>query len=287
MSSVTLRVPASTNVEPFDRLDNALVLRSELQRSSLRRRRLIVWVARAVILGGGLGLWEWYGANSTYASFVFSTPTAILSTMRAWVTQGAFWNDVWLTTQVSGLGYLMAIVLALGLVAIVMAAPAIGKFLSPFLAALNALPKIVLFPLFIVWFGLTMKGRVYFVGTAIFFLIFYGVNAGLRSLDRDLIDNARMLGATRTQLVRTIYIPAIVTWLVTSLRVSAAMALLAAVVAEYLNGQGGLGYRIQVGRSLFKSDQVLAGILFVGFMALVVDRVLVRVQRRFDKWRVF
>ncbi len=247
----------------------------------------IVWVARLAILGAVLGGWQAYGSSSAYRRFVISTPVDTFKILRQDLTEAKWWSDVWLTVQEAGLGYLLGIAAALLLVGLVTPVPAVYRFLSPFLAAINALPKIVLAPLFILWFGLTMEGKVYFVSAAIFFVVFYGVHTGLRSIDLDLVNNARMLGGSRVQVVRTVYAPAVATWLLNSLRVSAALSLLAAVVAEYLGSQAGIGFRIAKARSVLRVDMVLAGIIFVATMALVLDRVLVRIQRHFDRWRVF
>lgn len=282
MSSVATSLPATR-----PELADALVRHTTSRRAQRRRRTTIVWAARAVILGAVLGAWQSYGSSSDYRNFVISTPTDTFAILRRYLTERQWWRDVWLTVQEAGLGYLLGILAALLLVGVITPLPAVYRFLSPFLAALNALPKIVLAPLFILWFGLTMNGKVYFVSAAIFFVIFYGVHTGLRSIDVDIVNNARMLGSSRVQLIRTVYAPAVATWLLNSLRVSAALSLLAAVVAEYLGSQAGIGFRIAKARSVLRVDMVLAGIVFIATMALVLDRILVRIQRRFDRWRVF
>jgi NitT/TauT family transport system permease protein len=128
---------------------------------------------------------------------------------------------------------------------------------------------------------------VYFVASLIFFIIFYGIYSGLRSIDKSLLDNTRALGASKAQLVRHVYAPATASWIVSSLRVGAAFALLAAIFSEFLGATGGIGKRIAVAQQLLQNQVVMAGIFVIAVVALALDRVLIRVERRFARWRVF
>lgn len=253
-----------------------------------RRRHIAVVSCRVAILAAILGTWQLYGSSSSYRSFVIGTPARTWTVIRQWSVQRDFWAvDVWQTVREAGLGYLIGIAIAIALVVVVALIPGGYAFLGSFLAALNALPKIVLAPLFILWFGLTTSGKVAFVATSIFFVVFYGVHSGIRSIDPSLIENARMLGGSSLQLTPTLYIPAVMTWLLVSLRISATFSLLAAVVSQYLGSEAGLGHLIAAGRSALKVDVVLAGVVYLGALSLCFDRVLLRVQRRFEKRRVF
>jgi NitT/TauT family transport system permease protein len=269
-------------------LQGVIAARAARQRRSKRRRRALVWGARTGIVTLLLVSWNYAGTRSKYWSFVIGTPARAWAIMRSWLAEKDFWTrDVWITLQEAGIGYLIGVTVALLLVGIVTPFPGLFRFLRPFLSALNSLPKIILAPLFILWFGFAMSGKIAFVTAAIFFVVFYGVHSGVTSIDRDLIDHARMLGGSRFQLIPTLYLPAIATWVVVSLRISATISLLAAVVSEYLGSQVGLGHRIATGRSALRVDMVLAGIFFVGFIALLIDRLLLRLQRKFEKWSVF
>ena len=249
--------------------------------------RALVWALRIGILAAFLGVWQKIGTSTVYWQVEITSPSKIWSKLAAWVTTHQFWIDFRTTLTEAALGYLLGVGGALVMVAIVIAVPNLGRFLKPFLAMLNALPKVVLAPLFIVWFGVNTKSKVYFVASLIFFIIFYGVYTAIRAIDRTLLDNTRALGASRLQLVRSVFIPAIVTWLIASLRVGGAYALLAAIFAEFLGASGGIGSRISQGQQLLHNDQVMAGIFVIAIAALVLDRVLVRLERRFAKWRLF
>ncbi len=177
--------------------------------------------------------------------------------------------------------------MALFLVAFITPSPLLTRFFTPFIAALNSLPKIALAPLFIFWFGVTLQSKVYFVASLICFIVFQGIHTGIRTIDPALRDNTRLLGASRVELVFHLYIPAILTWIVSSLRLSSAFALLAAVVGEYLGANRGLGFLIASGQQSFRADIVIAGILVVAVMAVALDRALLAVERRMSAWRAF
>ena len=245
-----------------------------------------VWVTRAAILAGIIGGWAWVTRDATWSSLI-GTPTDVLDQLRTWAKEGAFWQDVGLTVTEAALGYGLGATAAVFLVALVVPFPRVDRFLAPFIAVANALPKIVLAPLFILWLGFSMTSKVLFVASGIFFLIFYGVYAGVRSMDRVLLDNARVLGASRGRLVRDVYLPSILGWLIASLQLSSAWALTAAVVSEYLGSNSGIGFRIALAQQTLAPSAVVAGIISVAIIAVVVDRLLMLVERRFTQWRVF
>ena len=125
---------------------------------------------------------------------------------------------------------------------------------------LNALPKIALAPLFILIFGESVSARAYFVAAGIFFITFYNVFGGIRSIDVVYLRNARVLGANRRWLVRDVYAPSIVGWVMTSLRaLTSAWALTGAVIAEYLGSVKGMGYIVATGQQSSSTPRCWAG----------------------------
>jgi NitT/TauT family transport system permease protein len=252
-----------------------------------RRYRLVIWTIRLGMLAAFLVFWQWLGTSSAYWNLMVSSPTEVVSVIWGWLADSVFWTDLRTTLTEAGLGYLLGVVLAVLAVAVLVPLPVLDRFSRPFLAVFNALPKIVLAPLFLVWFGISLRAKVYFVTSAIFFIVFFGIYTGVKAIDRTLLDNTRALGASKVQLIRTVYVPAILTWIISSLRLGAAFALLAAVFSELLGATAGIGLRIASGQQLLKNDEVIAGILVIATVALLLDRLLVRLERHFSQWRVF
>lgn len=282
-SGDTARAPAARAV-----LDPQLIA----ERAARKRRRRLV--RRLAVLGSRLALfvalvagWQYLGETSPFWRSVIASPAAVWTILLGWMTDPSWWQDVAVTTQETAIGYLLGAAVALVLVVIVVPIPAVDRFVSPFIAAVNALPKLLLFPLFIVWFGLGPEGKQYFVASIIFSILFYGVHTGVRSIDRNLIDNCRVLGASTLQLVGTVYVPAVAAWLIVSMRVAISVSLLGAVIGEFLGSFAGIGRRIAEAQSLARVDIVLAAVIFVAIVALVIDRILVRVQRRYTSWSIF
>lgn len=246
-----------------------------------------IWLARALILLVILAAWQSATSEDDYWNAIISSPTEVLSRLATWVVEPKWWLHFRTTIEEAFLGYLLGVTVALALVAVVTPSQMMTRFLAPFIAAMNSLPKIALAPLFIFWFGTTLQSKVYFVASLICFIIFHGIQSGLRTIDPALRDNVRLLGASRLELITHLYIPAILTWIISSLRLSSAFALLAAVIGEYLGSNSGLGFLIAAGQQGLQADTVIAGILVVAIVAVLLDRVLLAAEKQMSGWRAF
>jgi NitT/TauT family transport system permease protein len=259
------------------------------RRSRLGKRsyKTLVWAIRLATVGIFLSAWEAYGVSSSYAKLVVGSPGKIASVLAGWLSTPSFWDDLRTTLTEAGLGYLLGAAVAVATVTVVVSIPILDRFLSPFISLLNALPKIALAPLFLVWFGIDMASKVYFVASLLYFIVFYGIYSALNSIDKTLLDSTRALGASRLQLITNVYLPALVSWITSSLRIGAAFALLAAVFAEFLGSNGGIGERILVAQQQLENNDVMAGVFVIAIVALLLDRILVFAERRFSRWRAF
>ncbi len=251
------------------------------------RQRATVWAWRLGLVTAFLLLWQYQGTKSDYWKLIFSSPEGVFLRLVRWVQEPAWWVHIWITLEEAILGYFLGVGVALVLVAIIAPSAWMARFSAPFLAAINALPKIALAPLFIFWFGTTLQSKVYFVASLICFIVLYGVLTGIRTIDPIMLSNIRLYGASRLQLVKEVYIPAILTWIFSSLRLSWAWALLAAVIGEYLGSNKGIGFLIATGQQSLRADMVIAGILVVAIGAVTFDRLLILIERPMSKWRVF
>lgn len=249
--------------------------------------RLLVWAARIALVAAFIGAWQWYGSRSAVDRSIFSTPGSVLTVLGGWTHDTAFWDDLRISLTEAVLGYLLGVLMAVILASVVFSSSLVERFLRPFIAVFNALPKVVLAPLFLLWFGIGISSKVYFTASVIFFIVFYGVYAGMKSIDLTLVDNMRALGASTLSLVRHVYVPAILTWIVAGLRLSFSFALLATVLGEFLGGSEGLGVRISLASQQLENNVVIAGILTIALVAVLFDRALTGVERRFAKWKLF
>jgi NitT/TauT family transport system permease protein len=245
-----------------------------------------VHVGQVIIVVVALLAWQRVGSQPGQ-NLTVSTPSATWSWAVQWIRgeQAHGLSDLWATVEEAAIGWVLGVLIGAVLAVAMAASEWLRLFAAPFLAALNALPKIAVAPLFILVFGANEKSKVYFVAAAIFFIVFYNVLAGLRSINQTYLDQIRGLGASRLGLVRDVYLPSIAGWIITGLRLTATWALTAAVLAEYLGSVQGIGYIVQLGQQSLATSQVMAGILVISIVALVVDGALVLVERRFAHWR--
>jgi len=252
-----------------------------------RGRRFWARTARVLIVVAFVGAWHAIGTRSPVERLTFSTPESVLTTLGRWTNDATFWRDLGITLTEAVLGYLMGVGSGVVLAAVVFSSTTIERFLRPFVAVFNALPKVVLAPLFLFWFGIGISSKVYFTASVIFFIIFYGVYTGMKAIDVSLVNNMRALGASTVDLTVHVYAPAILTWIVAGLRLSFTFAILATVLGEFLGGTEGLGVRISLATQQLQNNVVIAGIIAIALVAVLVDRSLVRVERRFTRWKLF
>ncbi|MBZ6075539.1 ABC transporter permease [Microvirga puerhi] len=156
---------------------------------------------------------------------------------------------------------------------------------DPYIKAANALPRVVLAPIFALWFGLGIWSKVALGFTLVFFIVFFNVYQGVREVSPVVLANARMLGMNERQLLRHVYWPAALTWMFSSLHTSVGFALVGAVVGEYLGSSAGLGYKIHEAESVFDVTGVFAGMLILSIFVILIDMMVTAIERRLLVWR--
>jgi NitT/TauT family transport system permease protein len=176
---------------------------------------------------------------------------------------------------------------ALGLVAGLWLAlsPMASAILDPYIKAANAMPRVILAPIFAMWFGLGIWSKVALAVTLVFFIVFFNVYQGVREVSPVVLANARMLGANQRQLLRTVYLPSATAWVFSSLHTSVGLAFVGAVVGEYLGSARGVGYLILQAEGTFDVNTVFAGIVVLTAFALLLDGLVGRIERRLMKWQ--
>ena len=150
---------------------------------------------------------------------------------------------------------------------------------------MNSMPRVILAPIFSVWFGLGVWSKVALGVTLVFFIVFFNVYQGVREVSPNVLASARMLGATRGQLLRHVYLPSAMSWVFSSLHTSVGLAFVAAVVGEYLGSASGVGYLILQAEGSFDINTVFAGIIVLTVFALVLDSLVSVVEKRLMKWQ--
>ncbi|RYF14118.1 MAG: ABC transporter permease [Comamonadaceae bacterium] len=164
-------------------------------------------------------------------------------------------------------------------------APTASAILDPYIKAANSMPRVILAPIFALWFGLGIWSKVALAVTLVFFIVFFNVYQGVREVSPVVLANARMLGASQKQLLRTVYLPSATSWVFSSLHTSVGLAFVGAVVGEYLGSARGVGYLILQAEGTFDVNTVFAGIVVLTAFALALDGWVGRIERRLMKWQ--
>ena len=164
-------------------------------------------------------------------------------------------------------------------------APTAAAIADPYIKGLNSMPRVILAPIFGVWFGLGIGSKVALGITLVFFIVFFNVYQGVREVSPNVLASARMLGANKTQLLRFVYLPSAMSWVFSSLHSSVGMAFVGAVVGEYLGSASGVGYLILQAESTFDINTVMAGILVLTAFALVLDWMVSLAEHHCMKWQ--
>jgi NitT/TauT family transport system permease protein len=164
-------------------------------------------------------------------------------------------------------------------------APMASLILDPYIKAANSMPRVILAPIFALWFGLGIWSKVALAVTLVFFIVFFNVYQGVREVSPVILANAKMLGANQRQLLLTVYLPSATSWVFSSLHTSVGLAFVGAVVGEYLGSARGVGYLILQAEGTFDVNTVFAGIVVLTACALVLDGLVGMTEKRLMKWQ--
>lgn len=281
MKMQTNSVPGPANAEVVSR-------REEMRRKviKLRIRNLSLQLSVFIVI---MGVWQYLSSQKLIDTFFFSSPFDIVKHIWAWVvngtTAGPLYKQFLVTFEETILSFILG-----GIAGIIFGyALGVNELLSvilgPYIKMINAIPRVVLVPIFILWFGLGMLSKVASGLVLTFFIVFFNAFQGVRDVDRNLVNNARLLGASKRQLARHVIIPSALTWILSSLHSSFGFALIGAVVGEFIGATEGLGYLIAQAQGAFDTTGVFAGMVILSITALIADWGVTKLEKRFIAWR--
>lgn len=273
-----------------DRAENARIIetlrRSEAERTARWRRRTIaVWATRLVVLVLFVGLWEWSIASGLLDPFFFSQPSAIGAFLVDEFREGSIWPHIFVTLRETLLGFAIGGAAGIAAGILRMQFPFAADVSNPFLTILNVLPRVALAPMFIIWFGVGEGSKVALAVSLVFFILMLNTEAGIKSLDRELVLTMRALGATDRQLFWKVMLPGAVPAIFGGMRLGVVYALLAVVVGEMISARMGLGQRIAFYAASFQSAGVLGTILVLAMIGLALNFVVARAEAMLLRWK--
>ena len=247
------------------------------------RQAVLFW--QVAVGAVGLVLWQTLVSLKVFDAFFVSRPSDIAQRIGQWVATGSLWGHLAVTIEESLLGLVVGAALGISAGFSLGRSPMLARIFDPYIKMLNAVPRVVLAPLFLLWFGLGIWSKVALAVTLVFFVMFFSTYQGVRDADRVLIDNVRMLGASERQLVHHVLIPSALTWIFSSLQTSLGFAMVGAVVGEYLGSTRGLGYVISQAEGTFDTTGVFAGMTVLGIVVVIVSAGVTRLERWLLRWK--
>ena len=224
--------------------------------------------------------------NDAQAAFFFGEPLKVFGRVVDWFFVSAdIYRHLAVTLVETVLAFTIGTAAGLGCGLWLALSPTAAAILDPYIKAANSMPRVILAPIFAVWFGLGIGSKVALGVTLVFFIVFFNVYQGVKEVSPVVLANARMLGASRNQLLRHVYLPSATSWVFSSLHTSVGLAFVGAVVGEYLGSSQGVGYLILQAEGSFDINTVMAGILVLTAFALLLDALVGRIERRLMKWQ--
>src|SRR6202030_14369 len=252
--------------------------------------RLTLLACQLLVAVVGLGLWQLLATVPIFGHmllppFFFSNPVDIGSQIFDWFSTGVIWKHLAITLWESILAFAIG---SLGGVLVgfwFARQPLVAAVLDPYVKMTNALPRVVLAPIFALWLGLGIWSKVALGFTLVFPIVFFNVYQGVREVSPAVLANARMLGMDERALMRHVYWPSALSWMFSSLHTSVGFAVVGAVVGEYLGSAAGLGYVIQQAEGVFDVAGVFAGMVVLTAFVIAIDGLVTRAERRLLVWR--
>jgi NitT/TauT family transport system permease protein len=247
--------------------------------------RWLVIGGRVTIAVSLLLAWEGGAEAGLLSPLFFSRPSEVALRIWRWVVTGSLWPHLLMTSVEASLSFGIGVSLGVFFGFLLARLPVLSALLDPYIRIANAVPRVVLAPIFLLWFGLGIWSKIALGVTVVFFVVFFNAFRGVREVDGVLIDNARMLGATERDLIRHVLIPSALTWIFSSLHVSIGLAIVAVVVGEYLGASGGIGYLIAQAEGVFDTTGVFAGMAVLAVGVLTVGVFVEHAERRLLAWK--
>jgi NitT/TauT family transport system permease protein len=217
--------------------------------------------------------------------FFFSNPVDVAKQIATWFASGVIWKHLWVTLIESILAFVLGSIGGVLVGFWFARQPRTAAVFDPYVKMINALPRVVLAPIFTLWLGLGIWSKVALGVTLVFFIVFFNVYQGVKEVSPTVLANARMLGMSERQLMRHVYWPSALSWMFSSLHTSVGFAVVGAVVGEYLGAAAGLGYLIQQAEGVFDVAGVFAGMFVLAAFVIVIDMVVSLIERRLLIWR--
>ena len=265
-------------------LTSSRSLATALRKSALSLRSFYIALFRTSIIVGFLLLWQ-IASGPWIEPFLISSPTRIFSSLIAGFTEGDLLQHTWVTFQEIAIGFPVGAIAGIALGYAFGRSKLLAEIFEPIIIALNGIPRTALAPLFIVWLGIGLWSKVGVVFLLTFFLNFFNTYTGMRQMDQEYVDLARLMGVKGWKLTFKVIFPAISPYVFTGIRTSIPFSVIGAIVGEFVAATEGVGFFIRMSAGIFRTADVFVGIIVLMVMVIIMDKIAALVERRALRWQ--
>ncbi|MCQ4082995.1 ABC transporter permease [Streptomyces sp. RB6PN25] len=284
-----MRTASTTSTTSAPVADGTPSSASAAAKRAIRRRKVLVWAGRLGLAAFVIGGWQLFTTWKIVDPFFFGQPSGIAKRLVDYFQHGtefgSYYSNIWTTIEEALIGF------AIGTVAGVLLGVALGQsryladLLGPYIKIVNAIPRIVLGSIFIVAFGIGTTPKILLAAVLVFFVVFFNAFQGAREVDRNILSNAKVLGASRLQIIRHVIVPSALTWIVASLHSALGFSIVGALVGEVLGARSGLGLVITTAQNNFDPNGVFATMLTIAVLVLGAEWLMAKLEQRLLSWR--
>ncbi len=248
------------------------------------RRRALVIILRICVGVGFISLWH-YASGRWIDTLLISSPEAVGLRLWRWTLDGTLWSNLSVTLEATVLGFTIGCGIGFSAGLLFGRYRLLAEIFDPYITALYSIPKIVLAPLFIIWFGIGIESKVAVSAAIVFFVIFLNTYSGVREVDPIYVNTTRIMGGGEGSVLRHVIIPSAASWVITGLKVSVPYALVGTVIGEFMSSNSGIGFLISQATGLFNTASVYAGIIVLALVGAIINASLQRIEARVLRWR--
>jgi NitT/TauT family transport system permease protein len=234
---------------------------------------------------GVLLIWELAVRAGLLRAVFFSSPSAIVGAAVTLISRGTIWGNIGVSIQEFALGYASASIVGVFLGIAAGWYRRVNALASPWIAAWYATPHIALIPLIVLWFGIGLWYKVFYVFLVAFFSVVINTLVGVQNAEAAYLDVAKSFRASQWTVLRTVVLPGAVPYILTGLRLGAGRAWVGVVVSELVGANQGIGYMINLAGQTLNMSQAMLGVVLLGIFGIAIGEVMRRIEQRFDVWR--
>jgi len=243
------------------------------------------WVRQVVALLMLLALWEAAGRASMLNPLYLPSPSQIGAALVELFSDGRIWPhlEATFTAALGGLVLGIAVGAVLGVAAALVRL--VAELLEPVMTLLNAVPRVILAPLFVIWLGIGLASKIALSFILVAVLIFFTVFTGIRQVDRRMVERVITLGGDRWALVRHVYLPSVTAWILSNLKIAVGFAFTGALVGEFVAATHGLGYLLSFAQSTYNAALMFALIVLILAVVLLIFGIAGRLEKYLLRWQ--